>query len=377
MPAPGEIPPSLARYQRQMLLHGWGRDGQERLSRSHALIVGVGALGCSTADLLARAGVGTLTLVDRDVVEATNLQRQVLFGERDVGLPKAEAAARRLGEVNSAIRVRPVVADFSPRNAERLLGNGAAAPGVQGGAGIPGVDILVDGTDNFETRYLLNDLSVKRGLAYAYAGVVGTRGMQATLVPGSARRRVSTPCLRCIFEDAPEPGSTPTCDTAGVLGPAVAVVTGAQGADVLKVLLGREETLGGTLLEFDLWSNERRRVTLPAPRADCPCCGHARYEYLESERTSDWGVLCGQNAVQLTPAALAALDLDALARRLAAVVGAGEVLRTGFMVRARITPDGAHTPPLELSVFSDGRAIVRGTTRPDAARALYARYVGA
>lgn len=367
MPSPGDIPASLARYQRQMLLPGWGRDGQERLGRAHAMIVGVGALGCSTADLLARAGVGTLTLVDRDVVEATNLQRQVLFAERDVGLPKAEAAARRLAEVNSSIRVRPVAADFTPRNAERFLGDPGSA------AGLPGVDILVDGTDNFETRYLLNDLSVKRGLPYAYAGVVGTRGMQATLVPGSARRRVATACLRCIFEDAPQPGSGPTCDTAGVLGPAVAIVTGAQSADVLKVLLGREDALGVTLLEFDLWSNERRRVTLPGPRRDCPCCGHSRYEFLESQHASDWGVLCGQNAVQLTPAAPAILDLDAMARRLA---GVGEVLRTGFMVRVRVTLDGPHTPPLEISVFADGRAIVRGTTKPELARGVYARYVG-
>ncbi len=374
MPAPADVSAGLARYQRQMLLQDWGEVGQRRLSRAHAMFVGVGALGCAGADLLARAGVGTLTLIDRDIVEATNLQRQTLFTERDVGLPKVEAAARRLAEINSSVQLRALALDLTHRNAEGLL---------PGRDALPGVDILVDATDNFETRYLLNDLAVKRGLPYAYAGVVGTRGMQATFLPASARRKLATPCLRCLFDEPPAPGSAPTCDTAGVLGPAVAIVAGAQSTDVLKVLLGREDLLAGALLEFDVWTNERRRLALGPPRGDCPCCVHARYEFLEASRTGDWGVLCGQDAVQISPPEVrgdlgvpgaSALDLDGLARRLA---GVGDIARTAFMVRARLTPDGPHSPALELSVFADGRAIVRGTTRADVARSIYAKYVGA
>jgi adenylyltransferase/sulfurtransferase len=225
---------NLDRYHRQTLLPGIGDAGQRRLLATHALIVGCGALGSCLADALARAGVGTLTIVDRDLVEITNLQRQILYDESDVreGMPKAEAAARRLREINSSIDIRPVIDDFDARNAERLSG---------------GADIIIDGLDNFETRYLLNDLAVARGLPYIYGGAVGTQGMSVPILP-HPRKRVgsggaiswdeedSTPCLRCIFPDPPPPGSSPTCDTAGVLGPLVSMVAAHQATQALKGL---------------------------------------------------------------------------------------------------------------------------------------------
>lgn len=329
----------------------------------------MGALGCATADLLARAGVGLLTLVDRDVVEASNLQRQVLFSEQDArdALPKTEAAATRLRGVNSAIEILPIVADVHARNVGRVLGLGARPA-------IP--TVLIDGTDNFEARFLLNDLAVKLGLAFLYAGVVGTRATRLTILPAGVAGS-PTPCLRCVFDAPPPPGSSPTCDTAGVLGPAVGVIAAHQAAEALKVLLGRHERLDRALLEVDPWTNLHRRIDVGVPRPDCPCCAQQRFEFLDAPEGADHAALCGQDAVQLSPRAGACLDLDDLARRW---VGIGEVTRSRFMVRLR-PGDGAGSPggvsPIELTVFHDARAIVRGTTRPEVARSVYARFVGA
>ena len=345
----------LHRYHRQMLLPGIGEEGQGRLMASTAVVVGCGALGCASADLLARAGVGKLILIDRDVVELTNLQRQCLFDERDAaeGTPKAEAARRRLAAVNSGITVQARVADLHAANAEELLA---------------GAGVIVDGTDNFETRYLLNDVSVKRGVAYCYGGVVGTRGMQATFVPGR------TACLRCVFEAPPPAGSTPTCDTAGVLGPVVQIVGACQAADALKVLLGRLDLLSGTLLDMDLWANRRRRVELSGARRDCPCCGGRRLEFLDGERAGLATSLCGRHAVQVRPPETVRFDLPGLARRLSPH---GEFTATMFLVRGVLRGEQGEDGPLGLTVFSDGRALVHGTDRPEVARGVYARYVGA
>jgi molybdopterin-synthase adenylyltransferase len=348
----------FSRYHRQMLLPGVGAEGQRRLAASHAVIVGVGALGCASADLLVRAGVGRVTLMDRDVVEMTNLQRQTLFDEGDVGVPKAEAAARRLARVNSQAEIVPMVADVSARSVARLLGLG------EGGVGATRGDVIVDGCDNFETRYLLNDVSVKVDVPYVYGGVVGTRGMQATFLPRAG------PCLRCVFPELPPVGSVATCDTAGVLGPAVAIVAAAQAADVLKILLGQSAMLSGELLEFDLWTSNRRSLDLRGMRADdCVCCGLWRFEFLDSSGDGDGVSLCGADSVQIVPRASGSgvIDLDALAARLGAI---GRVTRSRFMVRAAVAEG------IELSVFADGRAIVRGTSKADVARGMYAKFVG-
>jgi adenylyltransferase/sulfurtransferase len=362
---------SLHRYHRQTLLPQVGEAGQARIGSGHAVIVGLGALGCAAADLLARAGVGMLTLIDRDVVEITNLQRQTLFGEADARerAPKAVAAARRLTDVNSSITVEARVADLSARNWRSLI------PAAQPGSGeqecrtdgrlpaTPGRScrpLLLDGSDNFETRYLLNDISVSLGLPYLYAGVIACRGMAATFVPGG-------PCLRCVFPDAPAPGSQPTCDTAGVLGPAVAAVAAIQVTDALR-LLATGEGVGSVLTDFDLWSGGQRRISL-GRNTECPCCAERCFEHLATER-DDAAALCGADTVQVWPRAFAALDLAALADRLRPL---GEVTLTRFMLRASMRDGGS---PIELSVFPDGRALIRGTTRPEVARTLYARYIG-
>lgn len=370
--------PGPSRYHRQQILPAVGEEGQARLAASHAAIVGLGALGCAVADHLARAGVGTLTLIDRDLVDRTNLQRQCLYTEQDAAeaLPKAEAARARLAAVNSEITLRTHIADLTPANADALLFGGChGSAAALGGCPVSrpaGPHIFLDGTDNFETRYLLNDIAVRDSIPLVYGGVVATRGMQMTIRPSE------TPCLRCLFEDPPDPGTQPTCDTAGVLGPVVAIVAACQAADALRCLLGRGDQITPTLLEFDIWAGQRRRVDLAsARRDDCPCCGLGRYEFLGREPGGDTLSLCGQNAVQIRPAGpdRPPLDLEALARRLAP---AGEVDVRPFMLR--FSPPGEQAEDggcMALTVFRDGRAIVTGTTRPERARSLYARFVGA
>lgn len=345
------------RYTRQERLPGVGPEGQARLARGHALVIGCGALGCAAADILARAGVGRLTLVDRDVVELGNLHRQCLFTERDAseGLPKAEAARRRLAEANSTIEIVAHVADLHAGNAERLAADEPR--------------IILDGTDNFETRYLLNDLAVSRGIALAYAGVVASRAVQTTIIPGR------TPCLRCLAESPPAPGSTPTCESAGVWPPAVQLIAACQASDALKVLLGREETLDPSILEVDLWTLARARIDLShARRDDCPCCGARSFDFLTGDAASDTVALCGTDAVQVRPRGAHTIDLPALAERLRAH---GHVDSNRFFVRSELSLEpGDDGVPCAITVFPDARAIVRGTTRADRARTLYARYIG-
>lgn len=363
-----------SRHHRQMILPGVGESGQAKLASAHAIIVGVGALGCGVAELLARAGVGTLTLIDRDIVEATNLQRQCLYAERDLGLPKVEAAARRLTEIDSTIRIRPIAADFSATSAERLLGWDLNAPRDLGR------EVLIEGTDNFDARYLMNDLAVKHGVPYVNGGVVATRGTRLTVVP-----RVSA-CLRCVFPDAPAPGTQPTCDTAGVLGPAVAMVTAGQAHDAMRIMLGEGSAVCGTLTAFDIWESVSQRLSVSRD-ASCPCCVAGRFEYLESKLGARAVWLCGQNSVQIFPNHAAAdedaetpeiVDLEALAGRLAPHAGPDGVTRTRFMVRASLVAERADDGgPVHLGVFPDGRAVVRGVRNPERARALYDRYVGA
>lgn len=354
----------LARYHRQMILPHIGEVGQARLSSAHALLVGCGALGTVIADALVRAGVGRLTIVDRDVVELTNLQRQVLFDEADAreGVPKAEAAAARLRRINSQVEIVSRIADVTARNVEQLMG-------VADGGGHK-VGVIVDGTDNFQTRYLLNDAAVKHGTPMVYGGAVGTAGMTMTIRPGV------TACLRCVFPEAPPSGSVATCDTAGVLGPAVGVIAQMQAAEVIKVLSGHAEACSRTLREVDVWSGRLRALEIGGPTSECSSCALRRFEYLDVRHTDDTTSLCGADAVQVAPPGNgASIDLNALAARLA---NHGTFTVTRFLVRGVLSGEAGrgNGKAVELTVFRDGRAIIKGVQDSAAARTLYARYVG-
>lgn len=360
----------LSRYRRQMLLPGFGEAGQRRLQASTAVVLGCGALGCLITELLARAGVGNLRIVDRDVIELTNLQRQVLFDEQDVAdaIPKAEAARRRIERINSDIAVTAIVDDLSHRNIERYA---------------EGADVLVDGLDNFEGRYLANDFAVKHGVPFVHGGAVGALGAAFAILPHTARGDArwetvaggsrATPCLRCLFEEAPPPGTTPTCETVGVMAPAVTIIASFEAAEALKILTGNFDRVCPTLLNVDLWANRIAQLEVghAYERGDCPCCKHGRFDYLAGRFGSGATTLCGGDAVQLTHGqGSASLDLAGIAARLR---GHGDVLASPYMLRARIHENGR---PYVLSVFPDGRAIVHGTSEANVARGIYARYVG-
>lgn len=337
----------MERYSRQILFEGIGEAGQRRLHEASVLVVGCGALGSAQVEMLARAGVGHLLIVDRDFVEESNLQRQTMFTEQDARerVPKAVAAARRVAEINSDVRCEAEVTDVSNANVERL---------------VTGRDLVLDGTDNFATRFLLNDACVKHGVAWVYGAAVGSYGVTMTVRPRT------TPCLRCVFPETPAAGSAPTCDTAGVIMPIISVVAAVQVSEALKLVAGREESLHGSLMQFDVWRNEWRRIKLGEPERDCPTCALARYETLDAEAGDFAAVMCGRDAVQVSPRNAARVDLNELAARLR---GAGEVKVNPYLVRLR-------AGDYELTVFADARAIIRGTDDVTTARTLYARYVG-
>jgi molybdopterin/thiamine biosynthesis adenylyltransferase len=360
----------LDRYQRQMLLPGFGEQGQRKLLGATALVLGCGALGAAAADMLARAGVGHLRIVDRDFIELTNLQRQVLFDERDVaaGLPKAEAARRRIAQINSQVEVSAIVDDLNHGNIERFA---------------DGVDILVDGLDNFETRYLANDCAVKHGIPYVYGGAVGTAGMAYAILPHTADGTApwetlpggsrATPCLRCLFEQAPPPGESPTCDTVGVIGPAVSIIANFQAAEALKILSGNLDRVCPTMLSIDLWANTALHLKVGRARedGDCLCCKRRNFEFLDGKAGSSATALCGRDAVQLRHRQhQGEVDLAEVATRLQRH---GSVFANEFMLRAEIR-EGAQS--YEITLFADGRAIVKGTGEASVARGVYARYVG-
>ena len=337
----------IERYSRQILFDGIGEAGQQRLLNSQVVIIGCGALGTAQAEALARAGVGRLRLVDRDFVEASNLQRQTMFTESDARerLPKAIACANHLAEINSDIKTEALIADVNHSNVERLIKD---------------CDVALDGTDNFATRYLLNDACVKHSINWVYGAAVGSYGVTMTIRP-----RLS-PCLRCIFEEAPPAASAPTCDTAGVIMPIISIVAAVQVSEALKLLTGQEERLHRSLMQFDVWSNDWRRINLNAPVPECQTCGLGRYETLEAEAGDLAVSLCGREAVQIRPGRPARVDLPALAERLRA---AGEVQLNPYLLRLR-------AGEYELTVFQDARAIIRGTDDVPTARTLYAKYVG-
>jgi molybdopterin/thiamine biosynthesis adenylyltransferase len=339
----------LARYVRQMRYAPMGEAGQRRLVESRVLVCGCGALGTVIASTLVRAGVGFVRIVDRDFIELNNLQRQVLFDEDDIAaqLPKAVAAAQKLRRINSAVEIEALVTDVDHENVLSLAED---------------VDLLVDGTDNFETRFLLNDVAHKLGKPWVYGGCIGAEGQTMTIIPGE------TPCLRCLVSDAPPPGTTPTCDTAGILGPIVNVVASLQAAEAIKILSGNSDAINRALTIIDLWDNRIRHVKLDSLRegGGCATCKDGEYPWLAGEKGSHSAVLCGRNAVQLSHATAGSISLETLATKLEAV---GRVRFNDYLLRASV--EG-----YELTVFPDGRAIIGGTDDVAIARTVYAKYIG-
>jgi adenylyltransferase/sulfurtransferase len=341
-------PPNLDRYVRQMRYAPLGEAGQRRLCQSRALVCGCGALGSMLATTLVRAGVGSVRIVDRDFVQTNNLQRQTLFDEEDVarGLPKAIAAAEKLRVANSQVEVEPIVADVDHTNIEELC---------------DGVDVIVDGTDNFETRFLVNDAAVRHDIPWVYGGCLGAEGQTMTILPHE------TACLRCLIEECPPPGTTPTCDVAGILFPAVGVIASIEAIEAIKILSGNRQAVSRSLTVVELWDNQIRQVDVSSLRdqVDCPACKHGHLPWLAGKEGSHTAVLCGRNAVQLTHTGVS-LSLDELARRLQ---GVAQVTCNAYLLRLKVEA-------YELTVFPDGRAIIGGTDDVAAAKTVYAKYIG-
>ena len=335
---------SEERYSRQILFRPIGAEGQKRLHESRVTLVGCGATGSALASLLARAGVGTLRIIDRDYVEPSNLQRQLLFDESDAAesLPKAIAAARKITSFNTEIAVESRVADLAPGNVEELLG---------------GAHLILDGTDNFETRYLINDYAVSEGIPWIYAAAVASYGVTMTVLPGE------TACLACIFPDSPR-GTFETCDTAGILNSAAASVAAIEATEALKLLVGDRASLRRTLLSFDIWKNDRAEISAAKPRSDCRACGRRDFVHLAGEGRPHI-TLCGRNSVQIHERHRP-VDFGEMQQRLASH---GTVRHNDFVLKF-------WRDPYELTLFPDGRAIIKGTTDTAVARSLYARFVG-
>ncbi|MCC7508880.1 MAG: ThiF family adenylyltransferase [Planctomycetes bacterium] len=335
----------MSRYSRQELFGPIGAQGQARIRASHVLLVGCGALGTHLAEFCVRAGVGELHIVDRDFVEESNLQRQSLFTESDArnALPKAEAARRALQGVNSDVRVWAHVVDFTFRNAMKLSEDAT---------------LVLDGTDNFETRFLVNDLAVRRNIPWVYAGCVGSRATCMPVIPGRSA------CLRCMLEDQPPAGGE-TCDTTGVIMPAVMQAVAWASVVALKIMSGNEGALFKKMYSADLWTGERQILDATTPRPDCPCCGKREYPWLEGQRASKAVTLCGRDSVQLSPDG--AFDYEAARQRIRAATKL--TTENDFLLRAQ-------AGDLTLTLYRDGRALVHGTDDEARSRALYARLVG-
>lgn len=369
-PATQETNPPISdaeRYSRQVLFSGIGAAGQQRLAEAHVAIIGCGAMGAASASLLARAGVGTLTLIDRDFVEPSNLQRQVLYDEADAreSLPKAVAARRHIAEFNSGVAVHAHIADLIPGNIAELLA---------------GAQILLDATDNFETRYLINDYAVQQGKPWIYAAAIGAYAATMNILPRHSEIDVaqdteSTACLACIFPKAPS-GNVDTCDTAGILSTAVNLAASIQVTEALKFLTGQPQLMRRTLLSFDLWNSapasnahlDRSEITAGAPRPDCEVCGRRIFTHLAGQNRAQV-TLCGRNSVQIHEHNRP-VDFTALRNRIGAHSDITELRSNDLILRFR-------RGGLTLTVFPDGRAIIQGTTDVGIARSLYARFVGA
>ncbi|MCL6453517.1 MAG: ThiF family adenylyltransferase [Alicyclobacillus sp.] len=335
------------RYSRQMLFRPIGPSGQARLQASRVAVVGLGALGTVLATELVRAGVGFTRLIDRDVVEMSNLQRQSLYDEVDAaeGRAKAEAAAERLRQANADVEIEPVVADLNWRNAEQWLTD---------------VDVILDGTDNFEVRYLINDVAVKHRIPWVYGGAVSSFGTMAFLNPGD------TPCLVCLFGADRSGGGTDTCDTVGVIAPVVAIVASYQVAETLKFLTGNDQHLHRSMLYVDVWNNEFQRLQMGERNPECPCCGQRLFAHLNVQADSLTVSLCGRRTIQVRPSQEWTVPMERMAERLRPF---GQVRFTGSLLRCEFDD-------WQLTLFSDGRALLHGVEDVARARSLYARYVG-
>ena len=336
----------MERYRKQILLREIGEEGQERLRSSHAVVIGCGALGTVIANTLVRMGVGSIAIVDRDFIETDNLHRQILFDEDDIrnNLPKAVAAARKLEKINPTITIKPVVEDINAGNIEDI---------------IRVTDCVIDGTDNFETRFLINDACHHMKIPWVYGGVVGTYGMSYTILPGK------TACFRCFIRDVPEPGATETCDTVGVLATAVSIIASIETTEAIKILTGRRDDLLGKLITIDVWNGRYQSIKLKVDE-NCPVCKHGRYDFLDARESSKTVSLCGRNAIQITPGKKTNIGFDELARRLER---AGSVTYNEHLLK--FTADGA-----EISLFRDGRAIMKGVKDEAAARTIFSKYIG-
>jgi molybdopterin/thiamine biosynthesis adenylyltransferase len=332
------------RYSRQTILQNIGEEGQDKLTKSSVAVVGCGALGTVAANNLARAGVGKIIIIDRDFVELNNLQRQMLFDEDDVDEPKAIAASRRLEKINSDIEIEPVVKDLNHTNVEDILGR---------------ADLVLDGTDNILTRMLVNDVCDKQEKPWIYTGAIGTSGMTMNILPDKA-------CMRCLYPTIPKIGSLPTCDTMGVLNTITVIMGSMETTEALKILMGNvTDGTDSSLRIYDAWSNSFDEV-LVRKNGECPCCVEKNYEYLETEDREVITSLCGRNAIQITPADPKELSLDEMAEKLEPL---GEVKNAPFILIFK-------TEKEEISLFKDGRAIIKGTNDEKVARSVYARYIG-
>ena len=340
------VTPSLDRYSRQTLFKPIGKEGQERLRASSVALIGCGALGSTLANNLCRAGIGRLLIADRDYIELNNLQRQILFDEDDIErrLPKAVAAAQKLRRINSDVTIEALVEDINADGIESL---------------VQGVDLVLDATDNFATRYLLNDACVKYGRPWIYSGVIASYGVTLNIIPGD------TPCLRCIYPEMPLPGTTATCDTAGILNGIVGAITGVVSTEALKILL-KSDKVSRDMFWMDVWENTSERIELPR-YPDCPTCGQHHYEFLDMSQGTDSTSLCGRDAVQVRGGKRGhSINLPDLAERLRPV---GQVSYNSYLLRLLV--DG-----YVVTVFPDARAIIKGTDNEMVARSIYARYIG-
>jgi len=334
------------RYSRQVILPNIGKEGQNTLLKSKIAIIGCGALGTVVANNLVRAGVGKIIIIDRDFVELNNLQRQILFDENDIGIPKAIAAAEKLRCVNSDVEIEGMTKDLNHTNAEKI---------------ISGVDLVLDGTDNMQTRFLINDVCVKYKIPWIYTAAVGTYGMTMTILPGR------TPCFRCFLPDLPEPGLLPTCDTAGVLNTIPAIIASIESTEAIKILLGKKMTKNAesNLIFYDVWDNTLEKISVIRDKS-CKCCVEHKFDFLNAAKKEIITSLCGRNAIQITPVKSADISFKSLAKKLKRL---GEVKFNNFLLVFKERDK-------EISLFKDGRAIIKGTDDEKVARSLYARYVG-
>ena len=335
-----------SRYSRQEILQNIGEEGQKKLLDSSVVIVGCGALGTVAANNLARAGVGKITIIDRDFVELNNLQRQMLFDEKDLGTPKAVAAAEKMIAINSDIEVYPVIKDLNYTNVEELLA---------------GADLVMDGTDNIQTRMLVNDVCIKNGIPWIYTGAIGTSGMSMNIIPGKA-------CIRCLYPGVPKAGSLPTCDTMGVLNTITVIMGSIETTEAIKILLGfydNEESTNSNLIVYDTWNHSFDNI-LVKKNEKCECCSSENFEFLESDEQEIITSLCGRNAIQITPADPKKLSLKTIGEKLEKL---GTVKCSDFIMLFK-------NDETEISLFRDGRAIIKGTSNEMVARTIYARYIG-